>query len=327
MEKKIFNLDENLDSSINRIDKFLQSQLKNFSRTKLQKLIKDVFVKINDKLIKETSCKIRIRDKIEIIFPDAKETHIKPFKIPLNILYEDNDIIVINKSPGVVVHPGAGNFKETLVNGLLFHCKNNLSGVGGKLRPGIVHRIDKDTSGVLVVAKNDLAHIKLSKQFSDHTIKRTYEAIVWGSLRPPNGKINENISRSEKNRQLMAVKKSKGKKAITNYKTLKIFKNLNLPKMSLVECKLETGRTHQIRVHMNFKGNPILGDKSYGKSKTKFKKIDKIVEQKINNFNRQALHAKSLGFVHPRTGEDLFFKADRPKDLDMIIKNLEKASL
>ena len=327
MEKKIFNLDENLDSSINRIDKFLQSQLKNFSRTKLQKLIKDGFVKINDKLIKETSCKIRIRDKIEIIFPDAKETHIKPFKIPLNFLYEDNDIIVINKSPGVVVHPGAGNFKETLVNGLLFHCKNNLSGVGGKLRPGIVHRIDKDTSGVLVVAKNDLAHIKLSKQFSDHTIKRTYEAIVWGSLRPPNGKINENISRSEKNRQLMAVKKSKGKKAITNYKTLKIFKNLNLQKMSLVECKLETGRTHQIRVHMNFKGNPILGDKSYGKSKTKFKKIDKIVEQKINNFNRQALHAKSLGFVHPRTGEDLFFKADRPKDLDMIIKILEKASL
>ena len=327
MEKKIFNLDENLDSSINRIDKFFQSQLKNFIRTKLQKLIKDGFVKINDKLIKETSCKIRIRDKIEIIFPDAKETHIKPFKIPLNILYEDNDIIVINKSPGVVVHPGAGNFKETLVNGLLFHCKNNLSGVGGKLRPGIVHRIDKDTSGVLVVAKNDLAHIKLSKQFSDHTIKRTYEAIVWGSLRPPNGKINENISRSEKNRQLMAVKKSKGKKAITNYKTLKIFKNLNLPKMSLVECKLETGRTHQIRVHMNFKGNPILGDKSYGKSKKKFKKIDLDIEKKINNFHRQALHAKSLGFVHPRTGEDLFFKADRPKDLDMIIKNLEKASL
>ena len=327
MKKDIFNITVPRNSDGYRIDKFLQSQINDLSRTRLQSLIRDGQVKINNIITKNTSKKIKAIDQIKVSFPPPKETLIKPNKIPLDILYDDDDIIVINKSSGVVIHPGAGNYEETIVNGLLFKYKNNLSSIGGKLRPGIVHRIDKDTSGVLVVAKNDLAHIKLSKQFSDHTIKRTYEAIVWGSLRPPNGKINENISRSEKNRQLMAVKKSKGKKAITNYKTLKIFKNLNLPKMSLVECKLETGRTHQIRVHMNFKGNPILGDKSYGKSKTKFKKIDKIVEQKINNFNRQALHAKSLGFVHPRTGEDLFFKADRPKDLDMIIKNLEKASL
>ena len=177
------------------------------------------------------------------------------------------------------------------------------------------------------MAKNDLTHINLSKQFSDHSIKRIYEAVVWGSLRPVNGKINENISRSIKNRQLMAVRKNKGKKAITNYKTIEIFQNSNLPKISLIECKLETGRTHQIRVHMNFKGNPILGDKSYGKVKKKFKDIDLGIERKINNFNRQALHAKSLGFIHPRTGKELFFEAGRPKDFDALIKNLKKSSI
>jgi len=256
-----------------------------------------------------------------------KETLIKPNKIPLDILYDDDDLIIINKPPGMVVHPGAGNYEKTIVNGLLFKYQNNLSSVGGKLRPGIVHRIDKDTSGVIVVAKNDNAHINLSKQFSDHTIKRTYEALVWGSLRPQSGKINERISRSVKNRQLMVVRKEKGKIAITNYKTLEIFQNLNLPKISLIECSLETGRTHQIRVHMNFKGNPILGDKSYGKSKRKFKKIDINIEKKINNFNRQALHAKSLGFVHPKAGKEIFFEAERPKDFDTLIKSLKKASI
>ena len=198
---------------------------------------------------------------------------------------------------------------------------------GGKLRPGIVHRIDKDTSGVIVVAKNDNAHINLSEQFINHTIKRIYEALVWGSLKPQKGKIREKISRSVKNRQLMAVRKEKGKMAITNYKTLKIFQNSNLPKISLVECNLETGRTHQIRVHMNFKGNSILGDKFYGKSKKKFKKIDMNIEKKINNFNRQALHAKSLSFVHPRTEREIFFEAKRPKDFDTLVKSLRKASI
>ena len=210
---------------------------------------------------------------------------------------------------------------------MLYKYQNNLSNVGGKLRPGIVHRIDKDTSGVIVVAKNDTAHINLSQQFSNHTIKRTYEALVWGSLKPQSGKIREKISRSVKNRQLMAVRKEKGKMAITNYKTLKIFQNLNLPKISLIECQLETGRTHQIRVHMNFRGNSILGDKSYGKSKKKFKEIDPDLEKEINNFNRQALHAKSLGFVHPKTKKEIFFEASRPKDFDTLIKNLNKASL
>jgi len=327
MEKKIFYLSEIPNSSRDRIDKFLQFQLKKFSRTKLQKLIRDGFVRINNKTINETSKKIKINDKIEIDFPEPKEVHIKPCEIPLNILYEDDDIIVINKLPGVVVHPGAGNYEKTIVNGLLFHCKNKLSSVGGKLRPGIVHRIDKDTSGVIVVAKNDNAHINLSKQFSDHTVKRIYEAIIWGSLKPSSGKINENISRSKKNRQLMCVSKNSGKKAITNYKTLKIFKNTNLPKISLIQCKLETGRTHQIRVHMSFKGNPIIGDKSYGKAKKKFKKIDLNVEQNINNFNRQALHAKSLCFIHPRTNKEFFFEARKPEDFETLIKTLKKASL
>ena len=327
MKKKIFNTIVPFVSHGDRIDKFLQSQLNELSRTRLQNVIRNGHVKLNNVTINEVSKKIKNEDKIEVNFPQPKETLIKPNKIPLDILYDDDDIIVINKSPGVVVHPGAGNHEKTIVNGLLFKYQNNLSSVGGKLRPGIVHRIDKDTSGVIVVAKNDNAHINLSKQFIDHTIKRKYEALVWGSLKPQSGKINERISRSVKNRQLMTVKKEKGKRAITNYKTLEIFQNSNLPKISLVECKLETGRTHQIRVHMNFKGNSILGDKAYGKSKKKFKKIDANIENKINNFNRQALHAKSLGFVHPTTGKEIFFEAERPKDFDILIKNLKKASI
>jgi len=327
MKKNIFNIVTPLSCDGYRIDKFLQSQINDLSRTRLQNLINEGQVKINDTIILNSSKKIREQDKIQVNFPLPKETSIKPNKIPLDIIYDDNDIIIINKSPGVVVHPGAGNYDKTIVNGLLHKYKNKLSSIGGKLRPGIVHRIDKDTSGVIVVAKNDLAHINLSEQFSNHSIKRVYEALVWGSLKPQNGKISERISRSERNRQLMAVKKEKGKMAITNYKTLKIFHNLNLPKISLIECRLETGRTHQIRVHMNFKGNSILGDKSYGKAKKKFKQIDPILEKKINNFNRQALHARSLGFIHPTTKKEVFFEATRPKDFDFLLKILKKSSV
>ena len=262
MEKKIFNIRVPMNFHRDRIDKFLQSQLNKLSRTRLQNLIRGGHVKLNNTIINEVSKKIKNEDKIEVNFPQPKETLIKPNKIPLDILYDDDDLIIINKSPGLVMHPGTGNYEKTLVNGLLFKYQNNLSSIGGKLRPGIVHRIDKDTSGVIVVAKNDNAHINLSQQFREHTIKRTYEALIWGSLKPQNGIIREKISRSVRNSQLMSVRKEKGKMAITNYKTLKIFQNSNLPKISLIECKLETGRTHQIRVHMNFKGNPILGDKS-----------------------------------------------------------------
>ena len=327
MNEKIFNLNVSDDYNGNRVDKFLQSKFNTISRTKLQNLIRNGLVKVNKSVIYETSKKIKTKDMIEVNFPPPKRTSIKPYKMPLDILYDDDDIIIINKPAEMVVHPGAGNYEKTLVNGLLFLYQNKLSSVGGKLRPGIVHRIDKDTSGVIVVAKNDDAHVNLSKQFSNHTIKRKYEALVWGTLKPQKGKINTKISRSVKNRQLMMVRKEKGKIAITNYKTLEIFQNSNLPKISLVECQLETGRTHQIRVHMNFKGNPILGDKSYGKSIKKYKKINAEIEKKINNFKRQALHAKSLGFIHPKNKKELFFEAKRPKDFDSLVKKLKKVSV
>ena len=327
MKKNIFNIIVPSNCHSYRIDKFLQERMHELSRTKIQILIRDGEVKSNNTTIKNPSKKIRRDDQIKINIPPPKETFIKPNKISLNILYDDTDIIVINKSPGIVVHPGAGNYEKTIVNGLLYKYQKNLSSIGGKLRPGIVHRIDKDTSGVIVVARNDNAHINLSEQFSSHKIKRVYEALVWGYLKPQSGKIIERIGRSIKNRQLMSVRKEKGKIAITNYKTLKIFENTNLPKISLIECRLETGRTHQIRVHMNFKGNSILGDKSYGKSKKKFKKINQDVEKILNNFNRQALHAKSLGFIHPVTKKEVFFEAKRPKDFDKLIKILKKASV
>tara|TARA_Y100000590_G_scaffold199030_1_gene226085 strand:- start:4407 stop:5390 length:984 start_codon:yes stop_codon:yes gene_type:complete len=327
MKKNIFNMVVPSSYHGSRIDKFLQSNINEFSRTRIQGLIHEGNVKLNNIIIVNAAKKIKSEDKIFINFPPPQKTLIKPNNISLDILYEDEDIIIINKFPGVVVHPGAGNYENTIVNGLLFKYKNNLSSIGGKLRPGIVHRIDKDTSGVIIVAKNDLAHINLSEQFSKHTIKRVYEALVWGSLKPQKGKINEKISRSIRNRQLMSVRKEKGKIAITNYKTLKVFQNTNVPKISLIECQLETGRTHQIRVHMSFKGNPILGDKSYGKIKRKFKKINPLIEKKINNFNRQALHAKSLGFFHPRTKKELLFEAKRPVDFDTLIKSLDKFSI
>ena len=269
MKEKTFNINVPVDFTTDRIDKFLHSKFDDVSRTRLQNLLKDGCVKLNNEVTYDASKKVKTKDSISIVFPPPKETYLKPKKMPLNILYDDNDLAIIDKPAGMVVHPGAGNYDSTLVNALVFHYKNKLSNIGGKLRPGIVHRIDKNTSGILVIAKNDFSHTNLSEQFSNHTIKRTYEALVWGSIKPKSGKISEKISRNIKNRQLMAVSKNKGKIAITNYKTLKIFQNLNLPKISLIECNLETGRTHQIRVHMNYKGNPIVGDKSYGKTKKK----------------------------------------------------------
>ena len=244
----------------------------------------------------------------------------------LDIVFEDKDIIIINKPSGMVVHPGAGNYENTLVNGLLYKYKKKLSDINGNLRPGIVHRIDKETSGLLVVAKNNLAHSKLGEQFSNHTIKRKYLALVWGVIRPLNGKIETLIARSKKNRQLMAVSETRGKKAVTNYFTKKIYNIQNIPKISLVECQLETGRTHQIRVHMSFKKNPLLGDKQYGKKNLKFKKIDKDFEKKLNYLNRQALHAKSLGFIHPTNKKFINFESKLPKDYKKLLDLLNKLS-
>ena len=224
------------------------------------------------------------------------------------------------------MHPGAGNYDNTIVNALINYDSKNLSNIGDELRPGIVHRIDKDTSGLVVIAKNNITHENLSKQFNEHSIDRVYQALIWGKLRPQNGKIETLITRSSKNRQLMEVGISKGKKAITNYKTLEVFENEKTPTFSFVECKLETGRTHQIRVHMSYKGNNILGDKKYKKKFKKFKNIDSDLEKSILNLDRQFLHAKAIGFIHPITGEKLEFTSNLPQDLDKIVKKLRNTS-
>ena len=222
------------------------------------------------------------------------------------------------------MHPGAGNFKNTLANALAYKYKNNLSNINGKLRPGIIHRIDKETSGLLVIAKNNISHSKLGKQFSEHTIKRKYKCLVWGILRPLNGKIDTLISRNKRNRQLMTVSEISGKRAITNYKTIKSFFKEDIPKISLMECELETGRTHQIRVHLSYKGISILGDKQYGKKKLKFKKINKELAFLLNALQGQLLHAETIEFVHPTKNKWVKFKSELPKDFKKMQSFLEK---
>ena len=252
-----------------RLDIFLAENIKNYTRSFLKKLIENKQVKLNEIILLSPSTKVKYRDKIKINIIDKKTQNIIPQKIKLNIVYEDKNILVVDKPKGMVVHPGAGNYENTLVNALLFKYKNVLSDLNGSLRPGIVHRIDKDTSGLLVVAKNNLSHANLSIQFSKHIIKRKYVCLSWGVIRPMNGRITTLISRDKKNRQLMTVSDVNGKKAVTNYKTLKVFDKKNIPKISLIECELETGRTHQIRVHLKYKGTSLLGDKQYGKKKCK----------------------------------------------------------
>ena len=322
MNKTITFLAKDLEKKI-RLDKFLTENLKNLSRSQIKKIIVSKNIKINKKQIIASSEKIKENDLIEVNMPEIRTNYIKPKKINLDIIYEDEDIIVINKNSGLIVHPGAGNKDETLVNGLLYLYKNNLSNLNGEFRPGIVHRIDKDTSGIIVVAKNNHAHALLSEQFSKHTISRKYVALVWGVIRPLNGKISTLISRSKKNRQLMSVSDRLGKKAVTNYKTIKTFSSKEIPKISLVECILETGRTHQIRVHLEYKGNPLVGDKKYGKKKTKFKKINKKFNEILSSFSRQALHAKSLGFIHPTKKKFVNFDSKLPNDFKKMLDFLD----
>tara|TARA_A100001011_G_scaffold86660_1_gene91043 strand:- start:874 stop:1857 length:984 start_codon:yes stop_codon:yes gene_type:complete len=308
-----------------RLDKFLAAKFNDITRTQIKKIIISKNLSINNKIVSSPSQKVRIGDKISFSILENKNEYIKPEKIKIDIVYEDNDLIVLDKPSGIVVHPGAGNKSGTLVNGLVYHYNKNLSDLNGIYRPGIVHRIDKETSGLIVVAKNNFSHAKLAKQFSDHTIKRKYLALIWGVLRPLKGKIITLISRSKKNRQLMAVSEISGKKAITNYKTLKVFANDEIPKISLVECVLETGRTHQIRVHLSHKGNGLIGDKKYGKQKKmKFKKINKKVEEVLKSFNRQALHAQNLGFTHPSKNRQIEFGSKLPQDFKKILDILEK---
>ena len=306
-----------------RLDIFLAENINKFTRSFLKKLIENNQVKLNKKILSSPSAKVKFKDQIVIKIIKNDEQSIVPKKIKLNIVYEDKDILVVNKSKGMVVHPGAGNYENTLVNALIFRYKKNLSTINGSSRPGIVHRIDKETSGLLVVAKNNMAHANLGEQFSKHTINRKYLCLIWGVIRPLSGKISTLISRDKKNRQLMTVSDISGKKAITNYKTLKVFNIKDIPKISLLECELETGRTHQIRVHLKYKGTSLLGDKQYGKKNIKFKKINSEFFTKLNKLSGQALHAKTLGFVHPKTNKRMNFSSELPDGFKKILNLLE----
>ena len=322
--KNIINLivEQNLDKK--RIDAFIFEKCSQLSRTRIKNLILDNRLRINGKINQSPSKKIKVGDIISLEVPTPNKTSLKPFSFKLDIIYQDNDIIVINKPAGISMHPGPGNYDNTIVNALMNYEKMKLSNIGDELRPGIIHRIDKDTSGLIVIAKNNFSHENISKQFSNHSIDRVYDLLVWGKLRPQSGLIETLITRSSKNRQMMDVSFRKGKKAITNYKTLKVFEGKNIPTMSLVECKLETGRTHQIRVHMNFKGNQIVGDKKYKKKYKKLKNVNEEIDKIILKLNRQFLHAKILGFNHPRSQKKLFFESNLPDDLKIIINELEK---
>ncbi len=324
--KNIIKLIVNENEIDQRVDVFINKQENSLSRTRIKNLILKEKLKINNSIIINPSKKLNIRDKIQLEIPEPEKASLKPYNYKLNIVYEDDDLLVIDKSAGISMHPGAGNYNKTIANALMNYCGKSLSNIGDELRPGIVHRIDKDTSGLIVVAKNNISHEHLSNQFNKHTIKRIYQALIWGKLRPQNGIIETLITRSSKNRQLMEVSFNKGKKAITNYKTLEIFENKNSPTLSLIECKLETGRTHQIRVHMSHKGNNILGDKKYKKKFKKIKNINLDLEKMILNLNRQFLHAKILGFIHPKSRKELKFISNLPQELEKILKNLRKLS-
>ena len=309
-----------------RLDIFLRENVKNFTRSYLKKIIENKQVRLNTSILTAPSTKIKDKDEIVINIIDKKSENLKPKKIKLDTIYEDKDILVINKPKGMVVHPGAGNYENTLVNALIYKYKKGLSNINGTLRPGIVHRIDKETSGLLVIAKNNLAHANLGNQFSKHSIKRRYICLSWGVVRPLEGKIITLITRDKKNRQLMTVSDFNGKKAITNYKTLEVFNIKDIPKISLIECKLETGRTHQIRVHLKHKGASLLGDKQYGKKNIKFKKINSDFFQKLNELSGQALHAKTLEFAHPITKKWMTFSSDLPEGFKKMLKLLKNLS-
>ena len=287
-----------------RIDKFLAEQYENLSRSFLQKLLKSGEVMVDGRPVK-ASYKVAEGDLISFEVPEAVEPEIVPEDIPLDILYEDHDVILVNKPKGMVVHPAAGHYTGTLVNALMFHCKEDLSGINGVLRPGIVHRIDMDTTGVIIACKNDLAHNSIAAQLKEHSITRRYQAIVHGALKDDEGVIDEPIGRSPKDRKKMAVNYNNGKSAVTHYKVLTRFTDF-----THIECRLETGRTHQIRVHMASIGHPLLGDAVYGPAKCPYK------------LQGQTLHAGILGFVHPRTGEYMEFSAPLPEYFEELLRKL-----
>lgn len=303
-----------------RLDKALHDAFPEFSRSRIQDLIDQGHVQFESGRTVSPSSKTMLNDVISLSVPELQDADPIPQDIPLDIVYEDADLLVLNKPVGMVVHPANGHANDTLVNALLAHCGDSLSGIGGVRRPGIVHRLDKETSGLMVVAKNDATHHGLSSQFTDRSLSRTYWAFVWGDVIPRSGTIETLIGRHPSQRQKQAVLKSGGRDAVTHYKCLRVFGTSDDPRLriSLIECKLATGRTHQIRVHMNHIGHSLIGDPIYGH---KPKGADKIWSDFITKFPRQALHAKSISFIHPTSGSIETFDCDLPDDL----KTLENA--
>ncbi len=320
MKEKIHNIFVNEHDTGLRLDKFITQKLPDLSRSRVQALLEQNCLSCDGIIISDASKKTKINQQYQITIPEAVPSHIEPQAMDLDIVFEDEHLLVINKPAGLTVHPAAGNHDNTLVNALLAHCGNSLSGIGGVARPGIVHRIDKDTSGLLVVAKHDIAHNFLSAQLANHTLGRTYNAIVWGTPFPPSGTITGNIGRSPTNRQKMAVVKTGGKTAVTHYKTLQ-----NFSIATFVECNLETGRTHQIRVHLTKIGNPLIGDPTYGQTTQSrlnqniYKHLPAELRAMLLVFNRQALHARELRLIHPNSKKEMVFSCELPRDiLDLL---------
>ena len=300
MEKLFFTIEKGGE----RIDKYLSEQLEDMTRSHIQKLIKENMVRVNGMAVK-SNFKLSASDQIEVEIPELKEPDILPENIPLDILYEDQDILVVNKPKGMVVHPAPGHYTGTLVNAIMCHCKDNLSGINGVMRPGIVHRIDMDTTGSLLICKNDRAHQALAEQLKEHSITRKYHAIVHGRLKEDEGTIDKPIGRHPIDRKKMSVHCTNGREAITHYRVLKRFQQF-----TYIECQLETGRTHQIRVHMSSIGHPILGDQIYGPAKCPYK------------LQGQTLHAKVLGITHPITGEYMEFDAPLPDYFQALLEKM-----
>ncbi len=297
-------LSEDADS---RIDRYLAQQMPDQSRSFLQKLIREEQITVNGRPVK-ANYRLQPEDQVLVIVPDPQLPDILPENIPLDILYEDSDVLVINKPKGMVVHPAAGHYTNTVVNAVMYHCQGNLSGINGVMRPGIVHRIDRDTTGAIVICKNDQAHQSLAQQLKEHSITRSYRAIVWNNLKEDEGTVDRPIGRHPVDRKKMAVNEKNGKTAVTHYRVLERF-----GRFTYIECRLETGRTHQIRVHMVSIGHPLLGDEVYGPSgKQPFR------------LQGQCLHAMTLGFLHPSTGEYVEFEAPLPEYFTQLLKNFRK---
>ena len=290
-----------------RLDKYLSMIYPDISRSFFQKIIKEGKILVNGKTEKG-SYNVKEDDLVYVQIPDAVETAIVPEDIPLDILYEDEDVLIVNKPKGMVVHPSAGHFSGTLVNAVMYHCKDSLSGINGEIRPGIVHRIDMDTTGSLIICKNDEAHVKIAEQIKEHSVNRIYVGIVCGNVKDDEGTISGPIGRNPKDRKKMAINEANGKPAVTHYKVLERYKNY-----TYMQFKLETGRTHQIRVHMASIGHPLLGDELYSTGKHPF-----------SSLQGQTLHAKIIGFVHPRTHEYMEFEAPLPQYFENLIKKLKK---